>query len=340
MPHLVAAPDKFRGTASAAEIVSAVAAEARRAGWTADEAPMSDGGEGLLEAMGGQAHRTEVEGPLGHPVEAEWRLVRPQEGTASTAVIEMSRAAGRALVPSPTGDDPVRATTTGVGQLMLAAKEAGASRIIVGCGGSATTDGGWGAVQAIGGPDVLAGIELVVAADVTTPFGEAAALFGPQKGASAAQVTQLTARLQQLSTRYREEYGIDLDAIPGAGAAGGLAGGLAALGARIAPGFDLVASLTGLDGRIAGADLVVTGEGHLDPPSFHGKVPGGVLGLVRGRCPVLCVVGAADPELLASPPSGLEIVSLSDLYGAGRARSETLALVAQVVAEALPRFCP
>jgi glycerate kinase len=195
-------------------------------------------------------------------------------------------------------------------------------------------------VQVVGSPDALAGIELLVACDVTTSFARAAAIFGPQKGASPAQVELLTHRLVSLADRYRRDFGVDVDDIPGAGAAGGLAGGLAVLGARIVPGFELLATMTGLAERIAGADLVVTGEGHLDPPSFEGKVTGGVLTLVAGRCPVLCIVGGADTELLHSPPPGLEIVSLTARFGGTRARQETGALIAQVTREALPRLSP
>jgi glycerate kinase len=255
-------------------------------------------------------------------------------------VIEMSQAAGRALLPLARGDDPVRADTTGVGRLLLSARDAGATRIVIGCGGSATTDGGWGAVQVVGSASALAGIDLEVASDVTTPFTRAAAVFGPQKGASPQQIELLTDRLVSLADRYRRDFAVDVDTIPGAGAAGGLAGGLAALGARIVPGFDLVAGMTGLAGRIARADLVVTGEGHLDPPSFEGKVPGGVLALVAGRCPVLCIVGAADEEVLRSPPAGIEIISLVKRFGDARARKETCALVAEVTQEALARSCP
>ena len=150
---------------------------------------------------------------------------------------------------------------------------------------------------------------------MTTPFRDAARLFGPQKGGHPEQVLLLSDRLDSLAERYRRGVGVDVDSLPGAGAAGGLAGGLTALGAHLAPGFDLVAELAGLPALIAGADLVVTGEGHLDPPSFRGKVPGGVLGLVAGRCPVLCIVGAADQALLSSPPAGMQIVSLSQEYG-------------------------
>jgi glycerate 2-kinase len=346
MPHLVAAPDKFRGTASAGEVAAAVAEAAWDNGWTADEVPMSDGGEGLLLALGGARMTTIVTGPLGARVEAEWRLLDRRPGAPRTAVIEMSRAAGRALLPRPRGDDPVRATTTGVGQLLLAARDAGAGRIVIGCGGSSTTDGGLGAFEAVGAPDALAGTELVVASDVTTRFGDAAAVFGPQKGATPVQVAALGRRLAEVAARYRRQTGVDVTGLAGGGAAGGLAGGLAALGARIEPGFDLVAGLVGLAGRLEEADLAVTGEGHLDPPSFHGKVPGGVLELARARglhgkaLPVLCIAGGSDASVLASPPSGLSVISLSARYGKARARNETVALISLVTAESLSRFCP
>ena len=258
----------------------------------------------------------------------------------------MSRAAGRALLPRPRHDDPLRATTTGVGQLLLAARDAGARRIVIGCGGSATTDGGLGAYEAVGTPAALHGIELVVACDVTTRFNDAAAVFGPQKGATPTQVVTLGVRLAEVAARYRVETGVDVTVVAGGGAAGGLAGGLVALGARIEPGFDFVAGLVGLAGRLERADLVVTGEGHLDPPSFDGKVPGGVLELARARgvegkgLPVLCIAGGADASVLAAPPAGLEVVSLTGRFGRARARAETLGLINQVTAEALARFCP
>jgi glycerate kinase len=253
-------------------------------------------------------------------------------------------------MPRPRGNDPVRAGTAGVGQLLLAARDAGARRIVIGCGGSATTDGGHGAFDAVGSPAALGGIELVVASDVTTPFLDAAAVFGPQKGATRAQVAVLTGRLAEVAARYRRETGVDVATVPGAGAAGGLAGGLVALGARIEPGFAFVAGLVRLAQRMEDADLVVTGEGHLDPPSFEGKVPGGVLDLARARArarsgsgrplPVLCIAGGTDRGFLAAPPEGMEVVSLTERFGRERARRETVALIGQVTAEALPRFCP
>ena len=195
----------------------------------------------------------------------------------------------------------------------------------------------------MGSPAALHGVELVVACDVTTPFLDAADVFGAQKGASPAQVEALGQRLADIAARYRRDTGVDVTDMPGAGAAGGLAGGLVALGARLEPGFDFVAGLVGLAERMAHADLVVTGEGHLDPPSFHGKVPGGVLALARSGSrplPVLCIAGGADRSILVAPPDGLEVVSLTSRFGRVRARGETAALIGLVTAEALARFCP
>ena len=148
-------------------------------------------------------------------MEAEWRMLD------GTAVVEMSRAAGRALVPRPRGDDPMRAETTGVGQLMLAARDAGARRIVVGCGGSATTDGGRGAYEVVGSPAALAGVEVTVACDVTTAFTDAARLFGRQKGATQEQIATLTTRLVRLAAQYRRETGIDVTSRARIGRRGG-----------------------------------------------------------------------------------------------------------------------
>ena len=191
---LVAAPDKFRGTATAGEVAAAIVAGAGRAGWRGVALPMSDGGEGFLDALGGEIRDAVVTGPLGDPVKAEWRLI-----DGGTAVIEMARASGLALAGGAAGNDPVAATTAGTGELVLAAVEAGARRVLVGCGGSATTDGGAGAVEAIGSVQRLEGAEIVVACDVGTLFADAARVFGPQKGAGPAAVEELSARLARAS---------------------------------------------------------------------------------------------------------------------------------------------
>ncbi|HMD47115.1 MAG TPA: glycerate kinase [Acidimicrobiales bacterium] len=339
MPHLVAAPDKFRGTATAGEVAAGAARAAAHHGWTADEAPVSDGGEGLLEAVGGEPRRTKVEGPLGATVDAEWRLIeRAPDGVGPVAVVEMAMVAGLALAGGPEGNDPLRASTVGVGELIRGAVEAGARRVLVGLGGSATTDGGWGAVEVVGGAENLRGAELVVACDVTTRFEDAARVFGPQKGASPDQVVELTDRLVELAARYRRDYGVDVTGLAGSGAAGGLAGGLAALGGRLVPGFELVAAVIGLEQRLDGADLVVTGEGRLDATSMHGKVVGGVVAMVDGRCPVLCVVGEDTGEGRPDLGPSVEVVSLVAQHGVEAAHRRTAELVEAVVGERLDRW--
>jgi glycerate 2-kinase len=338
--NLLAAPDKFRFSATAPEIAAAASAGAREAGWTADEAPLSDGGEGLLDVVGGLACHDEVTGPLGTPAVAEWRLVPgggPGQGATSsgpTAVIEMARASGLVLAGGPAGNDPVEASSVGVGELVLKAVAAGAARIVVGCGGSATTDGGKGALRAIGSPEALSGVELVAAFDVRTSFVEAAEAFGPQKGATPDQVEVLRRRLSALAAEYRNALGVDVTSLPGAGAAGGLAGGLAAFGARLVPGFELVAELVGLEESLARADIVMTGEGRLDRQSFAGKVVGEVTRQVGGRRPILCVVG--DSEKFRKPLP-FRLVSLTERYGRERSLEHVLELVKEVVADQLSK---
>lgn len=295
---------------------------------------MADGGEGILDVLGGRVRRTSVEGPLGAPVTAEWRL------DDKTAVVEMARASGLELVGGPRGNDPVAASTTGTGQLIAAAVAAGARRVIVGVGGSATTDGGLGAIRALDPHARLTKVELVVACDVTTTFVDAAEDFAPQKGASPAQVALLRRRLERLAQLYDNEYGVDVRQLPGSGAAGGLAGGLAALGATLVPGFDLVAEAVGLADEIDRAELVVTGEGFLDEQSFRGKVVGEVAELAaRAKVPVLAVVGevvdANLKELGGESHHDVSVISLVERCGRERAMGRTLECVEEEVARYL-----
>lgn len=337
--RLVAAPDKFRGTAGAADVAAAMAQAAVSLGWAGDELPVADGGEGTLEvlggpAVGGKARYAAVRGPLGEPVQAEWRW--RDDGTG---VVEMARASGISLVGGPEGNDPLRASTHGTGELIAAAIDSGAVRVIVGLGGSASTDGGLGALTALNprrrvGP----GVELTVGCDVDTLFLDAAEAFGPQKGATPAQVSLLRRRLERLADVYIRDFGVDITGIPGSGAAGGLAGGLAAAGAELVGGFDLVADELGLAERIQGADLVVTGEGCLDGESFHGKAVGGVVELARSAgVPVLIVAGEVATAELPRLPTGVMVESLVDHFGPDRATTDTLACIREVVANLLAR---
>jgi glycerate kinase len=325
VPTVVAACDKFRGTATAVEVTAAVARAAAAAGWDCDEAPVADGGEGILDALGGGERRTRVRGPLGEAVEAAWRL-----RADGTAVIEMAQAAGLDLVGGPEWNDPMRASTAGVGDLIGAAVANGARRVIVGAGGSATTDGGLACVTALKPLGRLAGVKITVACDVATAFVDAAEQFAPQKGATPAQVSLLRRRLERLAQVYEEDYGVDVRAFPGSGAAGGLAGGLAAIGADLVPGFELVADAVGLPERVEGADLVVTGEGFLDEQSFNGKVVGGVAELAaEAGVPVLAVVGETFGQF------DLPVISLVERFGRERAMAGALACVEEAVSDYL-----
>jgi glycerate kinase len=322
----VAAPDKFRGTAAAAEVAGAIARAVRAAGGTCVEVPLADGGEGMLEVLGGPNRTSTVTGPLGDPVEAAWQL------RDRRAVLESARASGLELVGGPEGNDPVASSTYGTGELISGAVDAGARRVVLGLGGSATTDGGLGALRALYPAHRLRGVDLVVACDVRTPFLEAADTFAAQKGASAAQVELLRRRLERLVQVYLDDYGVDVRELPGAGAAGGLAGGLAAVGATLVEGFDVVAEEVDLFGAVEGADLVITGEGFLDAQSFEGKVVGGVVALASELgVPVVAVAGEVFDEVNGR----VEAISLIERFGPDRAMAEPLACIEEVVAELL-----
>ena len=303
---VLAAVDKFRGTATAAQVATAIGHACWQLGHDCVERPLADGGEGTLDALGGANRTTLVTGPLGKPVQAPWRLHR------GTAVIEMACASGLLLAGGKEKNDPIAATTTGTGELIDAALDLGVKRIIVCLGGSATTDGGLGAVKAIQTPARLKGVEFVVACDVTTQFTDAAKVFGPQKGASPAQVQFLTTRLEKLVQVYQQNYGVDVSEISGAGAAGGLAGGLAALGAQLVPGFDLVAEEVELDVLLSDIDMVITGEGFMDSESFAGKVVGSMAELASERkIQIAAICGEIHPDVR----SHINSVSLVETFG-------------------------
>jgi glycerate 2-kinase len=310
--RLLAAPDKFRGTLSARDAAAALAAGAAGAGWTVDELPLADGGEGTLDVLGGWNRRTLVTGPLDEPVDAGWRL--EEDGTA---LIEAALACGLTLAGGPEENDPLGATSRGVGELVATAIAEGARRVVVCVGGVASTDGGLGAREALPG---RLPVPLEVACDVDARFLDAADVFAPQKGATPEQVRILRERLAQL----------DVPDLPGSGAAGGLAGGLAAIGARLLPGFDLVADRLGLDEALADADLVATGEGLLDATSFTGKVVGRVLERAR-RAGIDALVVAGD----VAPGAPIDALSLVARYGPERALAEPAECLAELVEETL-----
>ena len=292
------APDSFKGSLTSVQVAQALAD-----GWAAARpgdrlllAPLADGGEGTIvaiEAAGGwEWHGVDVRGPLGDPVRARW--LRSADGRR--AVLEMATASGLSLV-SADRRDPVPASTLGTGQLILAALDEGVDSIVLGIGGSATTDGGWGALEALGAradddgaidlgslDPRLAGVDLAVACDVTNPLlGErgAAATYGPQKGATPDLVRLLDAKLGEYADHLARAAGRDERETPGAGAAGGLGFGLLSIQDRfrsfaLRPGIELVMEATDFAGKLAEADLVVTGEGRIDDQTAFGKTAQGV----------------------------------------------------------------
>ena len=265
LPVLVA-PDSFKGSFSAAEVAGHVRAGLVERGREAVALPVADGGEGTLdvlgEALGAELQTVTVSDPLGRPVEAQFGIA------GGTAIVEAARASGLGLV-AEAERDARSASTRGTGELIVAAIEAGADEVIVAVGGSATTDGGKGAVDAIREAGVRA--RLRVACDVRTRWEDAARIFAPQKGADAATLKRLERRLARLA----REAPRDPRGVPMSGCAGGLSGGLwAHFGAALVPGASLVLDALGFDAQMRAARFVVTGEGRLDEQTLHGKVVG------------------------------------------------------------------
>ncbi|MFJ3052474.1 glycerate kinase [Pseudomonas nitroreducens] len=336
---VVIAPDSFKESLSAPEV-----AEAISRGWLRarpdDETllrPMADGGEGTVDAVlaarPGERRELGVCGPLEQPVKAHWGCLAD-----ATAVIEMAAASGLHWVPEGLRD-ATRTTSRGTGELIRAALDAGAKKIIIGLGGSATNDGGLGLLQALGvrflddqGRELGAGgaqlaqlqridlsnldprlgaVEVEVAADVNNPLcgpHGASAVFGPQKGANPAQVQQLDAALKRFAEVAAQVLGQDHSLFPGVGAAGGLGFACRAfLQARFRPGIELIAELSELDAALAGASLVITGEGRLDGQSLHGKTPVGVAHVARrAGVPVIALAGSVGEGLAELREAGIE----------------------------------
>lgn len=341
---VVVAPDSFGGALSA---VAAAAAISR--GWTSarpdDQVirkPMADGGEGTLLAIeaalpeASERRVTRVSGPLGSPIEAPWLLL---DG-GRTAFLEMAAASGLSLIP-PDARSPQTcrsASTRGTGELIGAALDAGVQRLMVGLGGSATTDGGTGMLAALGvrfldgagselepggqalarleridpaGLDArLASVDLVIASDVTNPLcgpQGAAATYGPQKGADPATVAELDAALARYGAAIEAATGRLVADVPGAGAAGGTTAALLAFtSARVQPGAEVVAELTGLGLALERAQLVITGEGRADEQTLHGKAAIRVATLARARhIPVALLCGALGPGAGVLEASGV-----------------------------------
>jgi glycerate kinase len=288
---VLVAPDSFKGTFRSPEVAAAIGRGLERAGFEPDLAPAADGGDGTLEvlllALGGETDAATVKDPLGRPVSAGFGLLEDGAG----AVVEMASASGLQLVDEEERDAEA-ASTFGTGELILAAVDAGAEVVFVTVGGSATTDGGAGALQAIEEGGGLRGARLVVLCDVRTPFERAAEVFGPQKGADPAAVRRLTKRLDELARGWPR----DPRSRPMTGCAGGLSGGLwAVLGAELVPGAAFVLDALRFDARLKEAGAVITGEGKLDEQTLQGKVVCEVATRARQRgVPCNAIVGKAE----------------------------------------------
>ncbi|MGZ4239153.1 MAG: glycerate kinase family protein [Solirubrobacteraceae bacterium] len=325
---ILVAPDSFKGTMSAVEVADAIGKGLREAGRPVDLCPVADGGEGTLEALrvafGGELQAAAVSDPLGREIEASFALVDGARGR-KVAVVEMAAASGLALV-SEGERDAFAASTFGTGQLIAAAIEHGAEIVYVGVGGSATTDGGAGAVRAIREAGGVADAKIIVLCDVRTPFEDAARVFGPQKGAGPDDVRRLTKRLNDMAARLDR----DPRGVPMTGAAGGLSGGLwAAFGAELVPGASFVLDAVEFDRRMRAARAVVTGEGKLDQQSLAGKLVSEIATRARqSGVPCYAIVGKRELDSFGERVLDLQVVleaeTPAQLRTAGRELAEVL----------------
>ena len=304
---ILVAPDSFKGTLTSLEVASAIGDGLRAGGWEVDLCPVADGGEGTLAALCPALElelRTVSAGdPLGRAIEASFGIA------GDVAVVETAAASGLGLVTEHERD-PIAASTFGTGELVAAAIDAGARTVYLGVGGSATTDGGAGALRAIRERGGLRGARLVVLCDVRTPFEDAARVFGRQKGADDAEVAQLTTRLHELAdTLERDPRGVSMT-----GAAGGLSGGLwAALGAELTAGAAFVLEAVNFDRRMRIARAVVTGEGKLDLQSLAGKLVSEIATRARqSGVPCHAIVGTRELDAF-----GARILDLQAVLEAG-----------------------
>ena len=364
---VVIAPQSFKGSISALDAARAMEEGVLRVVPDAGTVlvPVADGGDGtletLVEATGGDIRSATVTGPIGKPVTAEWGAL----GDGQTAVIEMARTSGLALL-SLAERDPLRATTYGLGEVIREALDAGFRSFIVGIGGSATNDGGAGMAQALGirllderGKDLpLGGAALAdlrkidmsglderaiearfsVACDVSNPLTGpegASAVYGPQKGATPGLVEQLDAALKNFAEVVERDIGTSINAVPGSGAAGGLGGGMMAfLEGSLRAGVDIVLDHVGLDEKMKGADLVITGEGRIDFQTVYNKAPIGVARRAKERnIPVIAVCGSVGKGFENVHAEGIDAVV--SILTAPMTLDEATARAGELIADAV-----
>lgn len=371
---IIITPDSFKGSLTALEAAEAMAAGVRRAMPEAEivSIPLADGGEGTvdawLRACGGHLETRMVTGPLGDPIAASFGVL----ADGRTAVVETAAASGLTLVPASLRN-PLNTTTYGTGELIHHAKDSGVKRLIVGLGGSATNDGGAGALQALGtvfrdasgeviptpitggrveeirsidgsGLPKSTGLSVVIASDVDNPLtgpNGASMIFGRQKGATLEMVARLDAALARYGDLLAEWFGVDVVAAPGSGAAGGLGAAMMALfKAPARSGIDLLLDAAGFDAVVAEADLVLTGEGSIDRQTLSGKA---VMGVVRrcrsaGRAKVIAIGGIVDAGA-AEALKAAGVVYIAPASPASMAVDEAMARAAELVEEAAFKAC-
>ncbi|MDA0169321.1 glycerate kinase [Solirubrobacter taibaiensis] len=324
-PVLVA-PDKFKGTFNAAQVAAAIGRGLEKAGlMPPDLCPVADGGDGTLDALlpqlGGELVAKTVVGPKGEPVRTGFGLI---EG-GGTAIVEMAMASGLALIGEEL--DAWGATTYGTGELIAAAAQAGAAVILVAVGGSATTDGGAGAIEAIEAAGGIGKAKIVILTDVRTPWEDAPKVFGPQKGADEAMIVRLEKRLDELAPTLKK----DPRGVPMTGAAGGLSGGLwAQYGAALEPGAPFVLDALDFDDRMRAARAVVTGEGRMDEQTLQGKLVGEIGTRTRqAGVPLHAIVGRDDLDGFGKRMIDLQMVqeatNLEEMEAAGERLGQALA---------------
>ena len=371
---IIIAPDSFKGSLSATEVAEAIADGILRASSETECVliPLADGGEGTVEALvkatSGRIVQQLATGPMGNRIDSFFGLL----GDGATAVIEMAAASGLPLIPEDQRN-PMVTTSFGAGELIRAALDIGCRKLILGIGGSATNDGGIGTIQALGGKFLdqdgvevgfggkelarivsidlseldsrLKETDITVASDVDNPLtGDrgASAVFGPQKGATPEMINLLDAGLANLAEVIRRDLGVDIEFMPGAGAAGGLGGGtIAFLNAKLRPGIQIVLDATRFREHLAGCDLVITGEGRIDSQTLHGKTISGVLlaALAKG-VPVLALAGSVDPSGYELIDHGaLALLSITDKpMNLQEAQSHAEELLSRVAEQAFRLF--
>ncbi len=332
--QILVAMDKFRGTASALELCEVVGEVVRELGFEPDCQPMSDGGEGFREAFAGETSHVEVRGPLGETESAGVTLVATGHGTI--AVIESADAVGRQHLASPTGDEALAASSEGVGELILAAAKLGATSVLLGLGGSATSDGGRGCYEVLRDDGGLP-VPVTAATDVSARFS-GARRYAHQKGVREEDLHLVDERLAEVRYLYLKERGVDVETLERTGAAGGIPGALAALGATLVDGLEAVAGAVDLTSRMKAASMIITGEGRFDDGSLEGKVTGGLARMTDGRLPLLIVCGSVDAHAqsdLRSRYDNLRFVDLSVRVGAEAATNDVVGSIRSVLLEEL-----